>query len=126
MLTTRRKPIRWAHYRSELRRPVPLMLLAAAILGWLLLARLAWVHSESNHDARRQARLLTVAETTARTELEQLRQTGGTMAGLQGRITAAQGTLAQLEQSRAEARARLAEIEGNLDAERRRLTEARA
>jgi two-component sensor histidine kinase len=57
----------------------------------------------------RQVRLLTMAETTARTDLEQLRQASGTLAALQGRITAAQSTLAQLEQSRAAAQARLAD-----------------
>src|SRR4051794_2056009 len=105
-------------YRTEFRRPVSLVLLALAVLGWIIVARLAWVHSESGHDYRRQVRLLTLAETTARTELEQLRQASGTLAALQGRITAAQSTFAQLEQSGAAARARLVEVEQNVEARR--------
>src|SRR3954453_18933093 len=113
------KTMRWAFYLRELGRPVPLVLLGLAVLGWIVVARLAWVHSESEHDFRRQVRLLTAAETTARTELEQLRQASGPLASSQGRITAAQSTLTQLEQSRSAASARLAEVEQALMARRR-------
>jgi hypothetical protein len=99
--------------------------LGFALVGWIVIARLAWIHPESDHDYRRQVRLLTVAETTARTELEQLRrQAGGSLAALQARITAAQSTVAQVEQSRAAAQARLAEVEQNLNAHRRSMSEA--
>jgi chromosome segregation ATPase len=111
-------------YRSELRRPVSLALLGLAVLGWIVAARLAWVHSESGHDHRRQVSLLTAAETSARTEVEQLRQASGTLAEAQGKIAAAQSNVTQFEQSRAEARARLAEVEQNLEARRRSVAEA--
>src|SRR3954452_22806349 len=114
----------WIDYRSELRRPVSLVLLVLTVVGWIVVARLAWILSESNHDYRRQVRLLPLAETTSRTELEQLRQTAGSLAAVQGRITAAQSTAAQLEQSRAAAEARLTEVEQNINARRRRLSEA--
>ena len=52
--------MRWAFYRRELGRPVPLVLLGLAVFGWIVVARLAWVHSESEHDFRRQVHLLTV------------------------------------------------------------------
>jgi hypothetical protein len=32
----------WIDYRSELRRPVSLVLLGLAVLGWIVVARLAW------------------------------------------------------------------------------------
>ena len=69
----------WIDYRSELRRPVSLVLLVLTLVGWIVVARLAWVLSERDHDYRRQVRLLTMAETTSRTELEQLRQSGGSL-----------------------------------------------
>jgi hypothetical protein len=74
----------WTDYRSEFRRPVSLALLTLALIGWIVVARLAWIHSESNHDYGRQVRLLTMNETTARNELQQLQQSSGTLATLQG------------------------------------------
>ena len=59
----------WIDYRSELRRPVSLVLLVLTLVGWIVVARLAWILSERDHDYRRQVRLLTIAETTSRTEL---------------------------------------------------------
>src|SRR3954453_2345683 len=114
----------WIHYRSELRRPVSLVLLGLAFLGWIVVARLAWVHSESGHDYRRQVRLLEIAEANARGEFAQLRQASGSLAEHQGKITAAQSYLTQLEQSRAEARARLGESEQSLEGRRREAAEA--
>ncbi len=111
-------------YRSELRRPVSLALLAVAALGWIALAVLAWNSSERARDDRRRISLLTVAETNSRGELEKQRQTSGTLAELQAKTTAAQGALAQAEQSQTEARTRLAEVEQNLEMQRRTAAEA--
>ena len=49
----------WIDYRSELRRPVSLVLLVLTLVGWIVVARLAWVLSERDHDYRRQVGLLT-------------------------------------------------------------------
>ena len=103
----------WIDFRFEMRRPLSIVLFGLAVLGWIVVARLAWLHFESEHDYRRQGRLLTIAEATSRAELEQLRRNGGTLAELEGKIAAAQRNLQQLEQSRTEAQTRVSEIEAS-------------
>lgn len=105
-------------YRSELRRPVSLALLGFGLLGWILVAWLAWSLSESNRDHRRHVRLLTGASTNARIEADQLRQAGDSLAGVQAKLAAAQTTFTQLEQSRTDMRAELFELEKDLQAQR--------
>jgi uncharacterized protein HemX len=85
--------------RQELRRPLPLALAAAAVLGWLVVVWLAWSASAQRAElARNEAALTELAG-----ELERQRQASGQLADLQAKISAAESELARLNQSVAQA-----------------------
>jgi PRC-barrel domain len=98
----------------ELRRPIPLALAVVAAIAVLVAVVVAWQQAEERHDLRRQARLLIMAETTARNELEQMRQTAGTLAAITARTTAQQQELSRLESARAQTQAQLAQVQHEL------------
>src|SRR5829696_4413333 len=98
----------------ELKRPVARVLASVAAIAVLIAVVIAWQQAEERHDLRRQARLLMMAETTARNELEQMRQMAGTLAALTARTTAQQQELSRLESARAQAQAQLARLQQDL------------
>jgi septal ring factor EnvC (AmiA/AmiB activator) len=98
----------------ELKRPVALALASVAVIAVLIAVVLAWQQAEERHDLRRQARLLMMAEASARNELEQMRQMAGTLATLTARMTAQQQELSRLESARAQAQGQLAQVQQEL------------
>ena len=56
-------------YRSELRRPVTLGLLALAAVGWLITVVLLSSRAEDQRDHRRQVRTLQASEAEVRGQL---------------------------------------------------------
>jgi hypothetical protein len=72
----------------ELKRPIPLALAGVVAITVLIAVVIGWQQAKERHDLRRQARLLMMAEATARNELEQMRQTAGTLTALTARATA--------------------------------------
>jgi hypothetical protein len=98
----------------ELKRPIPLALAGVAAITVLIAVVIGWQQAEERHDIRRQARLLMMAEATARNELEQMRQTAGTLTALTARATAQQQELSRLESARAQAQAQLAQVQQEL------------
>src|SRR5215204_2857889 len=107
----------------ELKRPIPLALAGVTALAVLISIVLGWQHAEERHDLRRQTRLLMMAEATARNELQQMRQTAGTLAALTARTTAQQQELSRLESARAQAQAQLARLQQDLQAQQTARTE---
>jgi PRC-barrel domain len=101
----------------ELKRPVSLALASVALVAVLVAVVLAWQQAEERHDLRRQARLLMMAETTARNEIDQMRQTAGTLAALTARTSAQQQELSRLESARAQAQTQLAQAQQDLQAQ---------
>jgi tellurite resistance protein len=89
----------WMRTRNliyELKRPIPLALAGVVAITVLIAVVIGWQQAEERHDLRRQARLLMMAEASARNELEQMRQTAGTLATLTLRMTAQQQELSRL------------------------------
>src|SRR5687768_11405689 len=92
-------------YRSELRRPTTLGLLALALAGWLLAVFLLFGQSGQRREQERQLGLVRASEGEARRQLEQQRAAAGTLADLQARAAAAQRQLEQVIRSREEVQA---------------------
>ena len=87
-------------YRSELKRPVPLGLAGAAILGWLLALGVGLSSSDQQQEAETEIIRLQQAEATLRRQLDEQQRTGGTLAELQTRVAGAEQQLAQITQAR--------------------------
>jgi len=106
-------------YRSELRRPVTLGLLAVAAVGWLITVVLLSSRAEDQRDHRRQVRMLQANEAEVRGQLAQQTSASGALSELQARITAAQQQAAQASQAREQAQAQLAPVQQSLLAAQR-------
>ncbi|MDP8920172.1 MAG: hypothetical protein M3O00_15040, partial [Pseudomonadota bacterium] len=76
-------------YRSELRRPTTLGLLALALAGWLLAVVLLFGQATQRREQERQLGLLRTSESDVRRQLEQQRAAAGTLAELQTSAAAA-------------------------------------
>jgi len=111
-------------YRSELRRPVTLGLIAVAAVGWLITVVLLSSRAEDQRDHRRQVRLLQANEAEARAQLAQQTSASGTLSDLQARITAAQQQAAQASQAREQTQAQVAPVQQSLLAAQRAAAEA--
>src|SRR3712207_889934 len=96
-------------FRSELRRPTTLGLLALALAGWLLAVILLFGQAGQRREQERQLGLLRASESDVRRQLEQQRSAAGTLADLQTRTTVAQRQLEQATRERDQAQAQLAQ-----------------
>jgi hypothetical protein len=76
-------------YRSELRRPTPLGLLALALVGWLVVVVLLMGLANQRDEQELQLGLLRTSEGETRRQLDQQRAASGTLAELQARTAAA-------------------------------------
>ena len=90
-------------YRSELRRPVTLVLLALAVLGWFVSVVALVGQSQSRSRYRDEIRQLSNTQTSLKSELDQWRQAGGSLADFQAKVRAAQEHAQQSEAARAQA-----------------------
>src|SRR5687768_1723191 len=95
-------------YRSEVKRPLTLILLSAAVLGWLLALSIWFSSSRQLHESRADTARLQQAEVALRGQLDQQQRIGGTLADLEVRIADAQRQVAQLNQAREQAQTQLA------------------
>ncbi|HEY7382533.1 MAG TPA: hypothetical protein VH743_02600 [Beijerinckiaceae bacterium] len=111
-------------YRAELRRPVALGLLAAAVLGWLLLVIVAVTQTRKASNYRRDLEEQRTSLAATRAELDQQRQTSGTLKDLQTKIAAAQQQAAQTEQARAQAQAQAAAAQQAAEQQKRATADA--
>src|SRR3712207_6801615 len=82
-------------YRSELRRPLTLGLLALLVVAIIL--AIVQVRNASRY--RDQIRQLRTTEASLRSEMEQQRRAGGTLADLQTKVAAQQQQAAQTQQA---------------------------
>jgi TolA-binding protein len=90
--------------RDELRRPLPLALAAAAVIGWIAVVSLAWSASAQRAElARTEA-----VRTELAGELDRQRQASVQLADLQAKISRAEGELARLNQSIGQAQTQVA------------------
>src|SRR5215207_9479892 len=101
-------------YRSELRRPVTLGLMALAAVGWLLTLMLLAYRAEDKRDYRSQVRTLQASEAEVRGQLAEQTSASGTLSDLQASIAAAQQQAAQANQARDQAQAQVAPVQQSL------------
>jgi DNA repair exonuclease SbcCD ATPase subunit len=101
-------------YRSELKRPMSLVLAGAAILGWLVAFSVWFSSSNRLQEAQTERARVQQAEVALRGELDEQRRTSGALAGLQTRVTDAQRQLTELTRSREEAQSRAAAVQQEL------------
>jgi hypothetical protein len=101
-------------YRSELKRPMSLVLAGAAILGWLVAFSIWFSSSNRLQEAQTERARVQQAEVALRGELDEQRRTSGALAGLQTRVTDAQRQLTELTRSREEAQSRAAAVQQEL------------
>jgi uncharacterized protein HemX len=98
-------------YRSELKRPVTLVLAGAAILGWLLALGLGLSSSDQLQQARTETTRLQQAQVTLQRQLDEQQRAGGTLADLQAKVAGAEQQLAQITQTQEQAQAQLANLQ---------------
>ena len=87
-------------YRSELRRPLSLVLAGIAVLGWILPLSLWLSYSNRLQASRAEAARLQQAEVAVREQLDEQRRTAGSLTDLQAKVADAQRELGQLNQAR--------------------------
>jgi len=107
-------------YRCEVTRPLTLVLLVVAILGWLIAAIALLLHNQDSSRYRREIRQLRNIQVLTRAELDEQHQANGSLAELQARVVAAQQKARQVDQARAEAEAgmRRSAVRSALEAKR--------
>ncbi len=90
-------------YRSELKRPVSLVLAGVAVLALLLSVGIWLSFSNRLEASRAETARVQQAEGTLRGVLGEQQRTGGNLADLQTRVTEAQRRLAEVNQAREQA-----------------------
>jgi len=111
-------------YRSEIKRPVSLALVALAVLGWIVAGVVVIQQTRKAHERRHEIRQLTISQSSARAEAEQLRRANGDLAALQSRMAAAQQQASRAEQASTEAEAQAAPVKQALQKQQQAAAEA--
>src|SRR3712207_3750664 len=97
-------------YRSELTRPIPLVLAGLAVLGWVVALGLGLSASNEREASQANITRLQQSEAGLRTQLAEHQRSSGTAADLQSRAAAAQQQLAQLTQAQEQAQTQLSTL----------------
>ena len=121
--STFRKSIMPIDYRSELRRPLSLVLAGIAVLGWILALSLWLSYSNRLQASRAEAARLQQAEVTVREQLDEQRRTAGSLTDLQAKVADAQRELDQLNQAREQVQVQLTGLQQTLQTTQQQLAE---
>ena len=111
-------------FRHELRRPVPLALLALAVVGWIIALYSLWSSTPSSASIRQRFESLEASRQALAAALKKQRQAAGTLAEVEQQIEAAKTEVGQAEQEREHARAELAATQKDLEQTRQQLDQA--
>src|ERR671916_2047681 len=87
-------------YRSELKRPLVLVLAAIAALGWLLAVGIGLSSWDQMREARSEATRLQQAQVAMQRQIEEQQRTGRTVTNLEDRIAGSQLQLNRVTQAR--------------------------
>lgn len=112
--------------RNLTQQPIVIALAIAAALGWIVAIWSLTSSASQERDLTGRIQELEAGRTTAVSQLEELRRTGGTLADIQGQITALQANLEQLRLQQEQATASLSRVRDELGPAEQRLTDLQA
>jgi biopolymer transport protein ExbB/TolQ len=110
--------------KSELTRPLALILAALAMLGWVLFVLSSWSAASVQKTQRLQIVQLTEKTDKLSRDLNQQRETTAALGDVQAKLSAARDDLTRVGQTRNDIQADLITAQRTLAATRRDLTEA--
>ena len=110
--------------KSELARPLALILTALAVLGWVLFALSSWSAASVQKTQRLQIIELGEKADKLGAELAKQSQAIGSLADLQAKVAATRDDLTRVSQTRNDLQTELANTQRNLSATRRDLSDA--
>jgi septal ring factor EnvC (AmiA/AmiB activator) len=108
---------------QELRRPVPLILLAVAVLGWIVAISAIVANQQNKRDSTARIESLERDRTATEQRFAELQASAGTAEDLASRIATAQTELQRIETQRDEARQQLPAVEQQVNVARQQLAE---
>jgi hypothetical protein len=110
--------------KSELTRPLALILAALALLGWVLFVLSSWSAASVQKTQRLQIVQLSEKTEKLSADLNQQRETNAALADVQAKLAAAREDLTRVSQTRNDIQADLVTAQRTLSATRRDLTDA--
>jgi chromosome segregation ATPase len=110
--------------KSELTRPLALILAALAVLGWVLFVLSSWSSASVQKTQRNQILQLNEKSEKLSADLAQQREAAGALADLQAKVAATREDLTRVSQTRNDIQTELTNAQRSLTATRRDLSEA--
>ena len=110
-------------YRSELARPISLVLAGLAVLGWVVALGLGLSGADEREASEATISRLQQSEAGLRTQLAEHQRSSGAVADLQNRSAAAQQQLTQLTQAKEQAKVQLNTLRQTLTTTQQHLTD---
>src|ERR1700712_2950062 len=110
--------------KSELTRPLALILAALAVLGWVLFVLSSWSAASVQKTQRLQIVQLGEKAEKLNADLAQQREAAGALADVQAKVAAAREELTRVGQTRNDVQAELQTAQRTLASTRRDLSEA--